>query len=148
MARTAVGTADVDFATVRDFVASRAGLYFPEGKREELLSPVRERAAVFGGPPTVGEYLAFLGRNEDGGRELRRLAARLTVGETYFFRNHGQFDLLRERILPEIIRARRGGRRRLRLWSAGCSSGEEPYSLAILLHEALPDIAAWDIHLL
>lgn len=77
------------------------------------------------------------------------LVSRLTVGETYFFRNMAQFSALREQILPPLIQCRRDeGRRLLRIWSAGCASGEEPYSLAILLRELLPDIHDWSIAIL
>lgn len=65
-------------------------------------------------------------------------------GETYFFRDRGQFDLLRLRILPELIERRRSAKN-LRLWSAGCSSGEEAYSLAILVDMLLPERDDWDV---
>ena len=68
-------------------------------------------------------------------------------GETYFFRDHGQFDLLRLRLLPELI-ARGRGTRSLRLWSAGCASGEEAYSLAMLLDMLLPERDGWNIFIL
>ena len=68
-------------------------------------------------------------------------------GETYFFRDHGQFDLLRLRLLPELI-ARRRGAKKLRLWSAGCASGEEAYSLAMLVDMLLPERDGWDILIL
>ena len=68
-------------------------------------------------------------------------------GETYFFRDHGQFDLLRLRLLPELIERRRGART-LRLWSAGCASGEEAYSLAMLVDMLLPERDDWDILIL
>ncbi|MBU4276560.1 MAG: hypothetical protein KKC30_07475 [Proteobacteria bacterium] len=71
----------------------------------------------------------------------------LTIGETYFFRDRSQFEALRFHLLPEIIK-RRGGERRLRLWSAGCASGEEPYSLAMLLTDIIPDIDRWSISIL
>jgi len=71
----------------------------------------------------------------------------LTIGETYFFRDRAQFEALRFHLLPEIIK-RRGGERRLRLWSAGCASGEEPYSLAMLLTDIIPDIDRWSISIL
>ncbi|HEY6000791.1 MAG TPA: protein-glutamate O-methyltransferase CheR, partial [bacterium] len=148
MARTAVEIAETDFVAVRDLISRRSGLYFPDSKRAELLATVGARAAALGWPDAIAEYVGFLERGEEGGSELRCLVSRLTVGETYFFRNRGQFDLLRERLLPDLIRARRDGWRRLRLWSAGCSSGEEPYSLAMVLLELLPDIADWDVHLL
>jgi chemotaxis protein methyltransferase CheR len=76
--------------------------------------------------------------------EWQELILPLTIGETYFFRDSGQFSLLRHRILPELI-DRNHGRRSLRIWSAGCSTGEEPYSLAILVHELLPTHDDWDI---
>ena len=68
-------------------------------------------------------------------------------GETYFFRDHGQFDLLRLRLLPELIERRRGAKT-LRLWSAGCASGEEAYSLAMLVDMLLPERDGWDILIL
>ena len=71
----------------------------------------------------------------------------LTIGETYFFRDRSQFEALRFHLLPEIIKRRRG-ERRLRLWSAGCASGEEPYSLAMLLTEIIPDLDRWSISIL
>jgi len=70
-----------------------------------------------------------------------------TNGETYFFRDHGQFDLLRLRVLPELI-GRRRGEKTLRLWSAGCASGEEAYSLAMLVDMLLPQRDDWDILIL
>lgn len=74
-------------------------------------------------------------------------AAHRASGETYFFRDHGQFDLLRLRLLPELMEKRRGARN-LRLWSAGCASGEEVYSLAILVDMLMPERDAWDILIL
>jgi len=68
-------------------------------------------------------------------------------GETYFFRDQGQFDLIRARLLPELIE-RRLATKRLRLWSAGCSTGEEAYSLAILVAALLPERGGWDIRIL
>lgn len=84
-----------------------------------------------------------------GGQEpalLDELVARLTIGETHFFRIRPQIELLRTLVLPDLIR-RHQGDRRLRLWSAGCSSGEEPYTLAMLLTEAVQKVAAWDVRI-
>jgi chemotaxis protein methyltransferase CheR len=75
----------------------------------------------------------------------QQLIKALVIGETYFLRNRAHFDLLRSTILPDI-RARQPYS--LNLWSAGCATGEEPYSLAITLREALPDFSRWTIHLL
>jgi chemotaxis protein methyltransferase CheR len=72
----------------------------------------------------------------------------LTIGETYFFRDTALFRWLRESILPDLIRHRRQqGHFELRIWSAGCATGEEPYSIAMVLHELLPDLADWRISL-
>lgn len=78
---------------------------------------------------------------------LNRLISLLTTGETHFFRISSHFEIMREVLIPEIVR-RHSGDRKIRIWSAGCSTGEEPYSLAILLEETLPDIANWDIFIL
>lgn len=79
----------------------------------------------------------------------QQLIQAITVGETYFFRNQAQFNALRNHVLPALIAQRRqAGDFHLRLWSAGCATGEEPYSLAILLREMLPDLPIWDITLL
>ncbi|NJL95726.1 MAG: tetratricopeptide repeat protein, partial [Anaerolineae bacterium] len=79
----------------------------------------------------------------------KQLINLLTIGETYFFRDRSQFAALRNHILPALIRERREQKMRiLRLWSAGCSTGEEAYSLAILLHELINDLPQWHITLL
>ncbi|MBZ0303930.1 MAG: hypothetical protein K8J31_29600 [Anaerolineae bacterium] len=79
----------------------------------------------------------------------QRLIHVVTIGETYFFRNSPQFMALRTQVLPALIEKRRqSGSKQLRLWSAGCATGEEPYSLAILLRELLPDIETWNISIL
>jgi chemotaxis protein methyltransferase CheR len=73
----------------------------------------------------------------------------VTVGETYFFRNQAQFEALRLKILPDLIKKRRqNGQLHLRFWSAGCATGEEPYSLAMLLRDLIPDVNAWQITIL
>lgn len=82
-----------------------------------------------------------------GDAEWQKLAALITTGESYFFRDKGQFAVLREQILPELIAAREP-QRTLKIWSAGCASGEEPYSLAILLDELLPRPADWQVRIL
>jgi len=76
------------------------------------------------------------------------LVKKLTVGETYFFRDKNLFLNLRDKILPDLIRIRRTGRKYIRIWSAACSTGEEPYSVAMLLCHLLPDIYEWEISIL
>lgn len=79
----------------------------------------------------------------------QRLIHSLTIGETYFLRDQRHFRILRESILPELVQTKRQqNEHSLRLWCAGCATGEEAYSLAITLYEALPDIHDWDLHLI
>ncbi|HEX7478650.1 MAG TPA: CheR family methyltransferase [Polyangiales bacterium] len=92
-------------------------------------------------------YLGRLVSSPKGSDELRALAEQLTVNETFFFRNADNFRAFTEVVLPERIRAKTQ-QKRLRILSAGCASGEEPYSLAILVREALPDLASWDVKIL
>lgn len=94
-------------------------------------------------------YLAALAQLPAEAPEFEHLFTAITVGESYFFRDTPQMTLLREHLLPRLIqRKRAAGDLTLRLWSAGCSSGQEPYSLAILLDELLPDLRHWTLHLL
>ena len=94
-------------------------------------------------------YLQKLQEQDIATAEWQRLINTFTIGETYFLREENHFNLLKKYILPKLILQRRQqGNHRLRVWSAGCASGEEPYSIAIILHQFLPDIANWDIEIL
>lgn len=132
----------------RALVASRLGLDFPDGRRADLGRGLVQacRASSASTPET---YLTWLATLPDQSPEWRRLAGHLTVGETYFFRDRACFDALEREVLPSLIAARReAGLSRLRLWSAGCATGEEAYSLAILLDRLLPDRADWALTIL
>jgi chemotaxis protein methyltransferase CheR len=119
-------------------VAERLGLDVPERRHEDLVR------ALAGG---IG--VAALRAQPTDGPAWRRLIGALTVGESYFFRDHAAFAALERHVLPELIARRRAaGDRRLRLWSAGCAAGQEPYSLAILLDRLLPDRAGWQVTIL
>ncbi len=135
-------------AQARALIASRLGLDFAEGRRADLeRGLVRAcRAAAVSVPE---EYVHWLGSLPEQNPEWRRLASHLTVGETYFFRDPCSFAALEQQVLPALIAQRRAdGVLRLRLWSAGCATGEEPYSLAILLDRLLPDRADWALTIL
>jgi chemotaxis protein methyltransferase CheR len=127
---------------LRAVVARRLGLAFDETK-SSFLEDVLGRGAQHSGRD-VETYLALLEAQPQV--ELRALAPELTVGETYFFRNKEQFSALAEAALPDRMRAR-AGERRLRILSAGCASGEEPYSLAMLAREQVTD-PSWEVSIL
>lgn len=129
-------------------IADRLGLAFTPARRPEMLRLVAQ-AARDAGAGDVETYLAGLASMPDDHPEWSRLAAYLTVGETYFFRDRACFDALSQQVLPTLIEARRrAGDLRLGLWSAGCATGEEPYSLAILLDSLLPDLRDWAVTIL
>lgn len=128
-----------------DFLARVAGWSFPERRYGDMLRGV-ERAACELGFADAGACMDGLMQRPIGRREIEVLARYLTVGETYFLREPAVFQSLETDVLPMLIAARRqAGNLSLRLWSAACCSGEEAYSLAILLTRLLPDLPAWHI---
>lgn len=130
----------------RNLIARRIGLLVRE-QDDALLSKVvaeRVRALNLSG---AEQYCQFLGSDADIRHEREELAIPLTTGETYFFRDSGLHALLQKGILPELLE-RRKEERALRIWCAACSSGEEAYSLAILLDELMGDQSQWNIFIL
>ena len=93
-------------------------------------------------------------KENDSINEWKELVVLLTIGETYFFRDRGQINLLKTKILPELIAKKRNNHKNqdkkpcLKIWSAGCSSGEEPYSLAIIVKQLISDLSDWNILIL
>ncbi|MDF3068971.1 MAG: Protein-glutamate O-methyltransferase [Polyangiaceae bacterium] len=126
----AIGSAELDL--FQDAIVRRLGLRFDDGRLTFLAEVLTRRVASRHLSP--GAYLAALLTELEASDELAALARELTVGETYFFRHVEQFNAFREVALPERLSARAVSRQ-LRILSAGCASGEEPYSLAILLRE-------------
>lgn len=134
---------DEDYLRFSRLVAERYGLLYPEKRRNELEFGVRQ-AFLASTCPDFHSYFAVLSDGENGLLELERLVNHLTIGETHFFRDAGQFDALANYVLPGLI-ARRRPTRTIRIWSAGCASGEEPYSIAMLLRDLVPDLDSWTI---
>src|SRR5258708_11005731 len=137
------GHAELDH--FRTIIGGRLGLQFDNGRMDRLAEVLRQRLDARGGG-TASAYLTSIASSANGREELRALASHLTVSETYFFRCPDHFRVLRGVALPSRIRAR-NSRRQLRLLSAGCASGEEAYSLAILLKGHFPEVAGWDLSL-
>jgi flagellar motor protein MotB len=127
----------------RDLVLGRAGLHYPAHKRADLLHGLGLALKAGGYANLAGLYAEAL----SSGDTWDLILTHLTIGETYFFRNGPQFDALREQIIPEILR-RHADTRGLRVWSAGCATGEEPYSLAMTIGDLLPDPALWHASIL
>ena len=131
---------DADFEAVRSYLVAEAGLIFDESRRAGLASILADRMHSIG-ETEVPAFLRTL-RGRSGAAERQQLLDAVTVQETHFFRNPPQMEALRRRILPELLRRAAGRERPLTIWSAGCSTGEEPYTLAMLLLELSPMLAA------
>jgi chemotaxis protein methyltransferase CheR len=130
-----------------ELVAARTALHFPRERWSDLDGKAGPAAREFGFDD-AGAFVDWLASSPMTREQTETLASHLTINETYFWREPKIFEALGEQILPELIRSREGNDRRLRIWSAGCSTGEEPYSIAIALRRALPELADWRITIL
>lgn len=134
-----------DLAAFADYVAEHSGLVIEPERWDALRISLHARASKLG-LKSYQEYLELIKTNEF---EFRELLSLTTINETYFFRYPEQFDVLQRILLPAIREEKmRKGDRKLRLWSAGCSTGEEAFTLAICVLEAFPDYREWDIEVL
>ncbi|MBP7334463.1 CheR family methyltransferase [Niveispirillum sp.] len=130
------------------FLGTRMGLHYPPERWADLDRAVAQMAAELGYADAGACMRHFLSTPVDRA-EIETLASHLTIGETYFFREPASFEALATRILPGLIDQRRlANSRYLRIWSAACSTGEEAYTMAILLHRLIPDIQSWNITIL
>ncbi len=132
-----------EFRRISDMVYDHCRINLHDGKKDLVRARLAKRLRM-GNFASVSEYLDFL-KSDESGREFTALIDSLSTNLTSFFRESVHFDYLRERILPEL-RTNRQHRDSLRAWSAGCSTGEEAYSLAMTLLDDLGD--GWDIRLL
>ena len=132
---------------VSGFIAERMGLHFPEERWPDLARGLKTAGQELGFE-YPGACVRWLMTRELTTRQIETLASRLTVGETYFFRGPASFEALGREILPALVARRSEAGRTFRLWSAGCCTGEEAYSLAITCARALPDLRAWNVSIL
>ena len=125
---------DDTFLGLRDLIAGASGIAFDERSRfivERRLVP-RLRALRLDDFPSYYRYLLY---SPEAGEELARMLEAVTIRESYFFREWPQFEAFRDELLPRFAREN-AAERRLTIWSAGCATGEEPYSVAILVLES------------
>ena len=135
---------DPAFAQFKDQLIETTGLAYYANQEDELAGRIAGRLTVLE-MDQLSAYLSRLSDGNTGEAEWDALIAELTIGETSFFRHREQFDALRDQLLPELIERNRH-RRRLRIWSAGCATGAEPYSIAILLGRDLAHlVSGWDL---
>jgi len=137
---------DSEFTQLRDFIYAQSGIFIADNRKYLLENRLANRLKELN-LKNFAEYYYFLQYDPGKRQELNRLYEVVTTNETSFFRNPPQLQVFQENVLKDVIeKQRKAGQKRLRIWSAGCSTGEEPYTIAIILCEVLrAEIAAWDI---
>jgi len=135
---------DDDFNALRVLVKEHTGIHLSDQKRELVYGRISRRLRALDLESFL-DYRELLTRS--GSNEIVEFCNAITTNLTSFFRENHHFEYVREQILAPMVADPRAARR-LRIWCAGCSSGEEPYSLAMTLHETLQDVGRWDIKIL
>jgi chemotaxis protein methyltransferase CheR len=139
-------TPDPAYSRLIGQLMAATGLIFHAGREKQLAELIEQRLSDLC-LRDCDSYAEFLAGGEAGHGEMDVLIERMTIGETCFFRDPEQFAAIRDAILPDILERNKSSRQ-LRIWSAGCATGAEPYSLAILLMREMPDrIAGWQIEI-
>ncbi|OUR71295.1 chemotaxis protein CheR [Methylophaga sp. 41_12_T18] len=135
---------DDDFERIRKFVSEHTGIVLTVAKKDMVYGRLSKRIRKGG----FGDFSAFCDAIDNGDEEQQEfLINAITTNLTSFFREEHHFEYLANEVIPELVKLK-SANRRLRIWSAGCSTGEEPYSIAITLKEALPDFEKWDVKIL
>jgi chemotaxis protein methyltransferase CheR len=129
-----------------EFIADKLALHFPKNKWDDLERNIASAAKEFG-YKEVENFVQRILSSPLTHEHIEILTTHLTINETYFWREHETFEVLEQKILPELIHLRRE-EKRIRIWSAGCSTGEEAYSIAIVLNRLIPNIKDWNITIL
>lgn len=137
---------DNDYIAFRDLIKERTGMLISDTRRDVLTRVLRENVKSLQ-HHDLDRYLGCLQAARTDSELWDELIRKLTINETYFFRHPEQIEVLRKNILPDLV-ARHWADHSLYIWSAGCATGEEPYTVAILLRQLLPDINKWRILIL
>jgi len=138
---------DSELTGVSEVITSRMGLLFSKERRNLLVRGLELAAREFNFHD-LREFVNWLGTSRLNNDQIEMLASYLTIGETYFWREPSVFAALSQHTLLELLAARKGREKSLRIWCAACSTGEEAYSIAIAIHRAIPEIKDWKITIL
>ena len=129
------GLKDNQFQEIRDYIYEKSGLFFADHKKYLLENRITKRISILD-LKNYEEYMYLLKYGSNKLEELGKLFDAITTNETYFFRNEPQLKAFRDIIIPQLVKELSGNlNSRARIWSAGCSSGEEPYTLSIIFQE-------------
>lgn len=138
-----------EFEALRSLIVQETGISLGSGKRELVRSRLRKRLQAVG-VGSYREYHQYLQSRDSSGAEKREMINSITTNKTSFFREQHHFQFLSEQVLPELVEAARRNERpkKLRIWSAACSTGQEPYSIAIALQDFFARHPGWDKRIL
>jgi chemotaxis protein methyltransferase CheR len=141
------GPPDPELVRIRDLIYQEAGIFHPDTKLRLLFDRCARRMKALKAS-NLREYFEHLTLKPTRQAELIALLNEITIGETCFFRCQPQLDAVRQIILPKVVAAKaRLPIRRLRIWSAGCSTGEEPYTLSMMMQEESQQLHDWTIEI-
>ncbi len=139
---------DDEYHLLRNLVYEECGIWFKQEKKEFVKNRTSQRMRALE-ITSCYRYYKLLTNEETGQKELITYLDALTINETSFFRNKPQMDLFADTLLPEIIaKKRKQGDLSLKIWSAACSTGQEPYTIAMILKSRILDFAKWKITIL
>ena len=134
-----------EIVRISEQIERNLGLHFPKNRFEDLKLLILTALPDLGFDNNFNSFYQAISNNSFSPLQYDTLALHLTIGETYFFRESISLDALTKNILQPLIEERSKEKKEIRIWSAGCCSGEEAYTLAILLFELIPDIESWNI---
>lgn len=138
---------DALLAQLSDLLESQMGLHFPRERWRDMERGIASASRESGYAETEA-FIRWLLSAPLTRPRIEELASHLTVGETYFLRERESLDILEQQLLPELLRTRFVSERCLRIWSAGCCTGEEPYSIAMMVDRLIPDSGSWNLTIL
>lgn len=139
---------DAEFKQLRDYIYTQCGIFVADNRKYLLENRLANRLKQLN-LKNFAEYYYYLQYDAGRKEELNRLFEVITTNETSFYRNPPQLQVFQEQILTDVLnQQRKAGQKKLRIWSAGCSTGEEPYTLGIIIHEVLRgEVPAWDVRI-
>ena len=136
---------DLEFSNLRDFIYAQCGIYIADNRKYLLENRLGNRLKKLN-LKNFDEYYNFLRFDVGKAVEMKKLFEVITTNETSFYRNPPQLQVFQEQVLTEVFKDCRKAGKKLRIWSAGCSTGEEPYTISMIIHEMLKsEVAGWDI---
>ncbi|MBI3753087.1 MAG: protein-glutamate O-methyltransferase CheR [Deltaproteobacteria bacterium] len=140
---------DEEFRLFKNLVYDECGIHLKPEKKDFMQNRVNQRMRATGIKSYYRYYKLITGDGADYKAELLALLDALTINETSFYRNKPQLDLFQNIALPELLHRKRAKNDfSLKIWSAGCSTGQEPYTIAMILYDVMTDIKGWKVNIL